>query len=246
MINFNLLKKMSLGAGAPGFLKNFTRDSTKNLNLSIEGNRMPRYIYHFTSKKNAELIFNSGYLEPADDMLFGKGCFAVDLQNFLKRWKHNRLISFGHKETNELTLLKISTKELNKDLLKIRDIDVLTPGLDFHILINKKRKYFCQKYNVSMDELCKLMEQNPNIKKEIESELEPFIKKVLLSSGLTPLLKGKKKAIEFMYPEPIPISAIEQLGTTNTVNKNAQEILSELLVGYPEEQALKILKKLNI
>lgn len=146
----------------------------------------------------------------------------------------------------ELTILRIPTKELEKSLLRIRSADILTAGLDFHVLINKTIKTLMKKYNVDKDGLLKLIENNNSVKKDVIKELKPFIETSLTSSGLTPKLKAKKKAIEFMYPREISTASIEQLGTAKVfVNpnelKNPKEILSELLKGFPEEKALQLL-----
>lgn len=242
-----MFPKAKAGRGASGFLSTFTRNASKSLNLSNQGNKTPRYIYHFTSNKNAKIIFEKGFLEPkTDDLLFGNGIFAIDLQNFIKRWDKSNLLEFCTKGSQDLTILKISTQDLEKSLLRVRSADILTPGLDYHVLINKVKKALMKKYNVDEEGLLKLIENNSDVKNNAIKELKPFIETSLTSSGLTPKLKAKKKAIEFMYPEEIPTNSIEQLGVANvSVGPNElrspKEILSELLKGYPEEKALKLL-----
>ena len=238
-----MFPKQQAGVGAPGFLGTFTRNASKSLNLQNEGNRVPRFIYHLTSKENAETIFANGKLEPkTDDLLFGNGIFAIDLQNYFKRWELSDLLDFfKNKDFKECTILRIPTSKLDLSLLRIRDSDILTPGLDFHVLINRVKKQLLEKYDTDIVGFLKLAETNNEVREDAIKQLRPFIEKSLTSSGLTPKIKAKKKAIEFMYPNTITTEGIQQLGTTNMSDKTPKEIFTELLRGFPEEKSLEML-----
>ena len=235
--------KQKAGAGASGFLGTLTRDACKSLNLQNEGTRVPRFIYHLTSKENAQTIFTKGKIEPrTNDLLFGNGIFAIDLQNYFKRWQLQDLLDFFKaKNISECTILKIPTNKLDLSLLRIRDSDILTSGLDFHVLINRVRNQLMEKYNTDIAGLCRLIETNNAVKEDAIKQLRPFIEKSLTSSGLSPKLKAKKKAIEFMYPDAISTDGIQQLGTTSMEGKTPKEIFIELLRGFPEEKSIEIL-----
>ena len=73
------------------------------------GKKVPRYIYHLTTKANYEQIKKQGCINMSQDYLSDKNAvYFVDWQNFIKRW--------GYLETDDNVFL--SKKTFLKYLLK--------------------------------------------------------------------------------------------------------------------------------
>ena len=102
--------------------------------------KIPRYLYHITTPENLEQIQARKVIQPTLDNLYGKfsGVFLLDLKNFTKRWIQKQIGHYVHLDEDlflqcshrgkELVLLKIPTKHIDKDSLKIRSMHkVFTP-----------------------------------------------------------------------------------------------------------------------
>ena len=93
-----------------------------------------RYLYHATTMDSYKRMLEAGTIKTTLDVL-GKslnGVFLISLDNFLKRWKNingtdlcyelfNKIAPFG----DELVMLRIPTKSLNKELIRFRSLDKL-------------------------------------------------------------------------------------------------------------------------
>lgn len=95
---------------------------------------LPRYLYHITSTKNYESMLKSGEIRTSADtcpISNLEGVFMFDLKNFAKRWtstfcnlndkvKVNLGGSLICKNLDSIVVLKIPTKNMDIDKLKVR------------------------------------------------------------------------------------------------------------------------------
>ena len=62
--------------------------SPKTSYISSRGKKIPRYLYHMTSKKNYESMLKDGFIKTGHDAYLDSnldGIFMFDLKNFIKR-----------------------------------------------------------------------------------------------------------------------------------------------------------------
>ena len=210
-------------------------------NPEFGSRKIPRYIYHMTSKANYDSMLKDGFIRTGETMLHvDKGIYAFDLMNFFKCWsKPNR--DWGYDDLqriilrhivkwmqtmdsrkNELVILKIPTSKLNQDKLFVRSLNKLFK------MEESKQKFRDMPYSLQEH----LQGETPACK--------------------APLYKMRKEAIEFIYKEDIPIDSAEQLGsivnipslrkkeefTINPVNY----IIRTSLAGTPEVKYAEMLK----
>lgn len=95
-----------------------------------------RYLYHITTKKNYERIQQSGGLiaKTGEDTIGKPQVFLFNLENLLNAWNRKipmsrtrlqQLLQTVAKDDTELVMLRVDTKALNKERLKIRPLDKL-------------------------------------------------------------------------------------------------------------------------
>ena len=104
-------------------------NSAPTTRLSFTSHKnIPRYLYHLTTRENANRILQSGahIRTPKND--YQAGFYMFDLNNFLRHWT-NPFYNFSSKlfcltahvhDSMELALLKIPVKNLNTENLRIR------------------------------------------------------------------------------------------------------------------------------
>ncbi len=110
--------------------------------------KVKRYLYHLTSEENYQKILESGRLKISenDEVLEYGGVFMTDLHNLTKRWRASKdwlftdrnpdggiylslaLLLQAVKKGKKIVCLRIPTKNLNHDLLKIRSQNRLARG----------------------------------------------------------------------------------------------------------------------
>ena len=62
---------------------------TVQLSQTIGKHKIPRFIYHITSRDNYEKILQSRYLKLSEaDNFSGSGIFMLELEKFFKPWKN--------------------------------------------------------------------------------------------------------------------------------------------------------------
>ena len=100
-----------------------------NIGKQVGKHKIPRYLYHVTTKANYESMLKTGTLRVSDPGGLGSGVYMLELQNMIKHYgNHNgyrgleRLLGQGSLHGgDELVLLKIPTSKLNAGRLAIRD-----------------------------------------------------------------------------------------------------------------------------
>lgn len=100
-----------------------------NIGKQVGKHKIPRYLYHVTTKANYESMLKTGALRVSDPGGLGSGVYMLELQNMIKHYgNHNgyrgleRLLGQGSLHGgDELVLLRIPTSKLNASRLSIRD-----------------------------------------------------------------------------------------------------------------------------
>lgn len=162
---------------------------------------LPRFLYHITSKKNYESMLKSGEIRTSHDAYLDsnlEGVFMFDLKNFAKRWTST---FFKFKEADEkfnlgsalvcknsdIVLLKVPTRKMNVDKLKIRVQD--DTKVNYHTLNGDSAKFqtlytrrkkpieYIYNQNIDISDVQKIGEVNLNINLDNRSELIEFMQK---------------------------------------------------------------------
>ena len=89
--------------------------------------KIPRFIYHITSKNNYNKLLSDGTLRMSEDLFCGEGVFASELDNIFKNsaraWEGKSLleeiVKFTNKDSGSIVMLKIPTSSLNMDKLYV-------------------------------------------------------------------------------------------------------------------------------
>ncbi|MBQ8459999.1 hypothetical protein IJ541_07845 [bacterium] len=113
----NKLIRMNLWAGA-------------NISQKVVGkHKIPRYLYHLTTRKNYNQMLQDGYLRISQDCPRGDGVYMFEMQNMLKQYKDfdgrrnlGLLLSLVvNRDGSEAILLRIPTSKMDVGKLVIRD-----------------------------------------------------------------------------------------------------------------------------
>ncbi len=210
---------------------------------NFRSRKIPRYIYHFTNEHAYKSMCNDGFIKATtkDSFIKDKAVFLIELENFCKNWGFNKSWDkFPEPLQESLLMLAAYFKKPSpiEDQNKLVILKIPTDKLD-------AKKLFVRSEN-------KFFEQLLSKKKNIES-LHPCLKQNL--EGNTPatkskLYKNRKEAIEYIYKDDIPIEKAEQIGQIldiNTLNydknNSVKSILQKILEGFPEENAIRHLRK---
>lgn len=228
-------------------------------------NKIPRFIYHMTNKKNYESMLNDGFIKMSKDILIGDGIFTTELTNFFKRWRtckdwgeqslQNKLIQQVSKGRNDIVILRIPTDKLNHDLLKIRSQNIL-----FNWSCSKNCYEAIQEVSGRVKEIPPEQRGNwidTSIKmlKQILFKEENNTRATHLTEGksakYSKSLKQKKQALEYVYKDNIPIKNAEKIGEVNVAElrktsnydpvRPIRSIFSALLRGTPEQKGALLL-----
>lgn len=225
--------------------------------------KIPRYIYHLTSKTNYDSILKDGFIKTTNNDVFMKdnAVFAIELTNFFKWWKkvdnsahesiQDRLIKYTSKGEKDIVILRIPTEKLNQDSLTVR-----SQNLAFNFFNSEEN----EKINSIFESLDKsVIEQSKKCK--TSKDFLSFYKKYIperflviieqLCSGISAknssLFEQRGEAIEYIYKNDIPVETVEKIGQVNisqlkkTENYNPTQpiksVFSALLKNTPEEKA---------
>lgn len=202
--------------------------------------KIPRYIYHMTSKANYESMLRDGYIKTSDYKLHvDKGIYAFDLPNFYKRWGINK--DWGYDDLQRIILRHIvkwtnSAQSGSSDLVILR---IPTSNLDIDKLsVRSLNKLFS-------------FEQTETFFRNLGPKLQEHL------AGNTPareapLYTRRKDAIEFIYKDNIPIENAEQIGNIVNVAELRKDdkftanpvkfIMQNLLAGTSEVKGANLMK----
>ena len=100
-----------------------------NIEKQVGKHKIPRYLYHVTTRPNYESMLKTGTLRVSDPGGLGSGVYMFELQNMINHYgNHNgyrgleRLLEQASLHGgDELVLLRIPTSKLNASRLAIRD-----------------------------------------------------------------------------------------------------------------------------
>ena len=100
-----------------------------NIGKHVGKHKIPRYLYHVTTRANYESMLKTGSLRVSDPGGLGAGVYMLELQNMIKHYGNHkgyrgleRLLGQASLQGgNELVLLRIPTTNLNASRLAIRD-----------------------------------------------------------------------------------------------------------------------------
>jgi len=205
--------------------------------LTFSGKKVPRYIYHLTTKANYENIQKSGFINMSKDYLSGKNAvFFIDWQNFIKRWGKLEVDDsvFLSKKTflkyllkgkgkRNMSLLRVPVSKLNQDDLYVRSQDIL-----FDACTNYKAEY------QTRDPILQIF--FPHL---FDFDFVKNVKKYT----------SKKHSVEYIYKNTIPKDIVEEVGTAELTLQNFKSrnnllnFLNNLLKSTPEQKSLKIYQK---
>ena len=202
--------------------------SPKTSYISSRGKKIPRYLYHMTSKKNYESMLKDGFIKTGHDAYLDSnldGIFMFDLKNFIKRWCTTGIVIDDlaitlakalfiklSMVTSDIVVLKIPTQKLSLEKLRCRTQDTSAKVGEKHIIDGdtaKNQKHYTR----------------------------------------------KKQPIEYIFQQPIPISNVEIAGGAKiesimdgdsdfrSKDIDTSQILKEVFNGKPEEKGVKLMSK---
>ncbi len=111
----------------------FVKSSSKVVQPNNQNEvQIPEYLYHLTNKNNFKNIIKTGEIIPSEDII--DGVFMFDMKDFQTNWKTHSydntapsiavsLLLQAIKSDDELVLIKIPTKNLKVNKIKIRPQD---------------------------------------------------------------------------------------------------------------------------
>lgn len=196
---------------------------------TVGKHKIPRFLYHITSKHSYEQMLSSGTIRMSDDYLCGKGIFTSELNNLFKNGRQQcgdktlieKLIEYTYND--EIVLLRIPTASIDKNKLFVRSHKIVSD--------------FCFSKDVSMaekalSEECERINDWSSYGNRIREILTNALSKLNnknivehLQAGtpaeMANLYKQRKHALEYIYKDNIPISAIEKIGECSV--KEAKE-----------------------
>lgn len=170
---------------------------------------LPRYLYHVSSRKNYEAMVKSGEIRTSHDACLSsslEGVFMFDLKNFAKRWTSTFFnfeeecakVNLGSAlvcKNSDIVVLKVPTKKMNVDKLKVRvqdetktDYHALNgDSARFQTLYTRRKKPIEYIYgeNIDISDAQKIGELNLELNADNRNELIDFMQK----RPFEPLLK---------------------------------------------------------
>lgn len=211
----------------------------------IGKHKIPRYLYHLTSKSCYESMLKDGKIIASEELI-GKGVFMAELSNLFKRWGVREAWSFGGKTNlkekllqqaakgeDEIVALRIPTANIDRSKLRIRGQEKLfTWDPSNHSALSKATS----------------LEEARQIGTNIKEYSHIFYGDTAKNSKL---YKQRKESIEYIFPGDINMSNVEKIGEVNVANlrqtkeydvlRPMRSIYSKLFRGKPEEKAALLL-----
>ena len=223
-------------------------------------NKIPRFLYHLTTKSNYEKMLKTGAMNPSKEGLCGENIFMLDIKNFFKRWTKFNLggshqkrllahVSGANRE--DVVLLKIPTKQLQREKLGIRSQDVLYSNAEY---LGAEQVEFMKKYNCKTEEeVLQLLENDETAFNKFANMFKRYLHLTRgTNAGNQRLFTTRKDAIEYIYPEAINIKNVEKIGQINpsefeltsefNPNKPMQSVFGKLLSKQPEQKGALLIQ----
>ncbi len=220
----------------------------------IGKHKIPRFLYHLTTQEAYELMLKDGCMKAAakDDLLSHKALFMFDFVNFLKDWKSNpdwknydirlSLIAQVSGDTSkDLALLRIPTRSLdNIQDLRIRSQNKLFSWGGYGACATDKAVAY----------LTMLMRNGDDYEVAIRKLLKIVAPKSYLHltqgdlAKCSSLYKQRGEAIEYIYPQDIPINIVQKIGQAKIEDVDSVvlgDCFEQLLKDTPELNMLKLL-----
>lgn len=240
--------------------------SAMNSSKIFGKHKIPRFLYHITSKENYTKMLSDGYIIPKDKDLFIQkpAVYFTDITNLLKRWSRAKDNGGGNilymlldhckgsvgPDKNDIVILKIPTAKLEQEKLKIRSQNRFMAKADnaLRLIIHKvnvlhleDKKEYSNLPQSEVSALARRQAQQIMLQKADKSD---YINHLFLGDNAkySKLYKQRKEAIEYFYSEKINIKDVEKIGEA-TLPKDfegqANNIFKQLLKGTKEQNALE-------
>lgn len=227
--------------------------------------KMPRFLYHLTTKRNYRAIMKDGFLRPHNDALFGEGVCTVDLMNCFKRWQElscndknyvSYLLNQVSKKKDKIVIFRIPTTKLKYDKLAIRSQNRLHDFMYTDFVYDEAIPQSRALGNLFQKGMGRAEEQelsNTFLKEILKEHNIPNVDHCIHGAPANQAAKYKhrKEAIEYIYKDSIPASDIEKIGEVDLMwsmlsRKYHEEtpiksIFDIMLKGTPEANATKLL-----
>lgn len=213
----------------------------QNNAMCFGNKKVPRYIYHFTRREYYDSMLRDGCIRSLniDSFIDKPAIFAVDLQQFFKNWGFNNAWNnkFQPEPLYQSLLMKVATpdKNFSEWLNKFAILKIPTKILDKDKLkIRSQKTYFEQIHS-----------ENPF---EIKDEFTKKIMSAETPATKARLYNNRKEAIEYIYLDKIPIEQVEKISWDGIepviVDKENKykNVLINLLKDTPQINELRFLK----
>ena len=218
----------------------------KQIITTVGKHKIPRFLYHMTSKYNYEQMLSSGTIRMSEDLMCGKGIFTSELNNLFKRGSQplgdttliNRLIEQVNTCDDKIVLFRIPTAAIDKNKLFVRSHKIVTDlcfSREVSSAVKALNEECKQSYNWN-NYMSKLKEIISNALDKLNSKDIVEHLQANTPAEMANLYKQRKHAIEYIYKDTIPISVVEKIGECDV--KKAKEV-SE----YPIRNIFSLLLK---
>lgn len=203
--------------------------------------KIPRYLYHVTTKKSYEKMLETGSIKDLQ-ACDGRGVFLFDLRNFVKQWKETKEV-VEQPRTSLLALISGTKLIGSGDIVMLR---IPTSILDARTLKIRRQKLL----------RCGAAGQQEYINQQTKNpyKISESLKEMIAMDGETALnakLYRQKEAIEYIATHSIPIDKVQLVGATkldgaavkmaNADKKDMPEVWKALTVGQPESNVFELL-----
>jgi len=205
----------------------------------IGKHKLPRYMYHITTKSAYESMLKDGCIKPSQCMDSSSGTFLFDMKNFTRFWRktpdvveqpRTTLLDWvGKTDSEEIVMLKIPTKKLNAQTMRLRRQKLCRYGAGGAAKAQEKFAADEHRFSHALEEMRYAM-QGEDVSK-------------------LPLYNQRKEAVEYIVPEEIPIENVTLLGQATPDKKTVQQAAKEmrdlpefwlkLTEGTPEQTAFR-------
>ncbi len=222
------------------------KHNTNQSPQTIAKHKVPRYLYHLTSRENYQKILESGYIKPGNDH-FPFGVYMLELDSFSKYWGKSMRNDLVRKcgGSNELVMLKIPTSSIDTSKIRLRTQNDVEGKLGSEI---EEWFNFTRMPDERKNLLTKLIKdygEKEAIKRYLDylpKKYEHLVKGI--EGRFTNLYKQRKSDLEFIYDAEIPISNVEYIGGFNYKKEFGNGLQYSFEKLYDENLAKSVFGKL--